>query len=314
MNNNRIGKYLYICLGLLLVIGCSSCNEKKEESYSKVLINEILINNKTNYQDDYGVQSPWIELFNKSYKSINLAGFHIAASFTPGDTIKYFIPKGDVLTIIKPRQHALFWADGQPNHGTFHTNFRLDTVGTVWIGLYDQGKKLLDSVVIKSGMLAADQSYGRVTDAGAKWEIKGTGDDNYITPSTNNKTIGKNPKIVNFEEHDSEGIGMSLTAMSVVFAGLILLFLSFKLIGNIAVSQSKKRAMKAQGVTLAKDTDKKKVQEAPGEVFAAIAMAMHEFNNVHDVEETVLTINKVKRAYSPWSSKIYGLREAPQKK
>ncbi|MEG2164076.1 MAG: OadG family transporter subunit [Bacteroidales bacterium] len=314
MNNSRIGQSIYIFMFLLLIIGCSSCNEQKEDSTSKILINEVLIDNKTNFQDDYGVQGPWIELFNKSYGSVDLAGFHIAASFTPGDTIKYFIPKGDVLTLIKPRQHALFWADGQPNHGTFHMNFRLDTIGSVWIGLYDQGKKLLDSIVIDNSIIGTDNSYGRVTDAGQKWEVKGTGEDNYITPSTNNKTIGKSPKITKFEEHDSEGIGMSITAMSVVFVGLIILFLAFKLVGNVSVKQSKKRALKSQGLTSVKNADKSGIEETSGEVFAAIAMAIHELHdNVHDIEETVLTINKVKRSYSPWSSKIYGLRETPQK-
>lgn len=42
-------------------------------------------------------------------------------------------------------------------------------------------------------------------------------------------------------------------------------------------------------------------------------MALHEHLDVHDKESAILTINKVKRAYSPWSSKIYGLREYPHK-
>ena len=50
-----------------------------------------------------------------------------------------------------------------------------------------------------------------------------------------------------------------------------------------------------------------------GEVIAAIAMALHDHLDTHDRENTVLTINKVKRAYSPWSSKIYGLRELPRR-
>ena len=63
------------------------------------------------------------------------------------------------------------------------------------------------------------------------------------------------------------------------------------------------------------EAKEKKLGEAPGEVFAAIAMAMHEMqSDVHDVEETVLTITRVKRSYSPWSSKIYTLRETPHKK
>ena len=48
---------------------------------------------------------------------------------------------------------------------------------------------------------------------------------------------------------------------------------------------------------------------------AAISMALHEMQDeVHDVEETVLTITRVKRSYSPWSSKIYTLRETPPRK
>jgi hypothetical protein len=50
------------------------------------------------------------------------------------------------------------------------------------------------------------------------------------------------------------------------------------------------------------------------EISAAIALAlsMH-LRDVHDYEKTILTIQKVIRPYSPWSSKIYGLREVPYK-
>ena len=42
--------------------------------------------------------------------------------------------------------------------------------------------------------------------------------------------------------------------------------------------------------------------------FAAIATAMHlYFNEVHDVESNVITINKIERRYSPWNAKIFGL-------
>ena len=48
----------------------------------------------------------------------------------------------------------------------------------------------------------------------------------------------------------------------------------------------------------------------PGEVFAAIAAALYEVTeNAHDNESNILTINRTANAYSPWSSKIYGLRE-----
>ena len=275
----------------------------------------MLITNESNFQDDYGLHSAWIEIFNRSYGSADLAGCYLKCSSQPGDTASYFIPKGDVLTLIKPRQHSLFWADGEARRGTFHTNFTLNPDANNWIGLYDSGRNLLDQVVIPAGSLQTNQSYARVSDAAEKWEVKDGSAEKYVTPSTNNKTIDSNAKMEKFEEHDSVGIGMSISAMSVVFFGLILLYVSFKVVGRVSVNLSKRNAMKAKGITDKQEAKEKKLGEAPGEIFAAIAMAMHEMqSDVHDVEDTVLTITRVKRSYSPWSSKIYTLRETPLKK
>ena len=310
MNKTKIG----IFFTLLLVLGvCSSCGEKK--SNNKLVLNEVLITNEGNYQDDYGLHSAWIEIFNRSYGSADLAGCYLKCSSQPGDTASYFIPKGDVLTLVKPRQHSLFWADGEARRGTFHTNFTLNPETQNWIGLYDSGRNLLDQITIPAGALQANQSYARISDAAEKWEVKDGSAEKYVTPSTNNKTIDSNAKMEKFEEHDSDGIGMSISAMSVVFCGLILLFIAFKIVGRVSVSLSKRNAMKAKGITDKQEAKEKKLGEAPGEIFAAIAMAMHEMqSDVHDVEDTVLTINRVKRSYSPWSSKIYTLRETPLKK
>ena len=310
MNKTKIG----IFFTLLLVLGvCSSCGEKR--SNNKLLLNEVLITNEGNYQDDYGLHSAWIEIFNRSYGSADLAACLLRASSQPGDTTTYFIPKGDVLTLVKPRQHSLFWADGEPRRGTFHTNFTLDPEKENWIGLFDSGRNLIDQVTIPAGVLKTNQSYGRVSDATSQWEVKDGSAEKYVTPSTNNKTIDSNAKMEKFEEHDSNGIGMSISAMSVVFCGLILLFIAFKIVGKASVSLSKRNAMKAKGITDKQEAKEKKLGEAPGEIFAAIAMAMHEMqSDVHDVEDTVLTITRVKRSYSPWSSKIYTLRETPLKK
>ena len=310
MNKTKIG----IFFTLLLVLGvCSSCGEKR--SNNKLLLNEVLITNEGNYQDDYGLHSAWIEIFNRSYGSADLAACLLRASSQPGDTTTYFIPKGDVLTLVKPRQHSLFWADGEPRRGTFHTNFTLDPEKENGIGLFDSGRNLIDQVTIPAGVLKTNQSYGRVSDAASQWEVKDGSAEKYVTPSTNNKTIDSNAKMEKFEEHDSNGIGMSISAMSVVFCGLILLFIAFKIVGKASVSLSKRNAMKAKGITDKQEAKEKKLGEAPGEIFAAIAMAMHEMqSDVHDVEETVLTITRVKRSYSPWSSKIYTLRETPHKK
>ena len=302
-----------IFLSLMLLMSFSSCKEQKPNN--KLVINEVLVDNQGNFQDDYGLHSGWIEIFNKSYSSADLAGCLLRVSSQPGDTVTYFIPKGDVLTLLKPRQHTLFWADGTSRRGTFHTNFVLSKTNENWIGLYDSGKKLLDEVIVPAGVLKTNYSYARVNDGLNEWEVKDDSAEKYVTPSTNNKTIESNPKMDKFEQHDPVGVGMSVSAMAVVFIGLILLYICFRFIGKIAVSLRKRNAMKVQNVTDHKEAKEMKLGEAPGEVIAAISMALHEAQGAdHDIEETILTISRVKRSYSPWSSKIYTLRETPNKK
>lgn len=309
-----MNKYIAgIFFASVMVGALSSCTAP--DTGSKIVINEVLVDNQDNFQDDYGVHSGWVEIFNTSYNSVNLAGCYLKVSSEPGDTLSYFIPKGDVLTAISPRQHALFWADGAPRRGTFHTNFVLSKTRDNWVGLYDSGRKLLDEVVVPAGVLKTDQSYARVSDGADQWEVKDDSETKYVTPSTNNQTLEGNPKMDKFEQHDSAGLGMTITAMTVVFIGLILLYISFRIIGKVAVKLRKRNAMKAQNVTDKQEAKERGLGEAPGEVIAAISMALHEAQGAdHDVEETILTISRVKRSYSPWSSKIYTLRETPHKK
>ncbi|MCD8262285.1 MAG: lamin tail domain-containing protein [Bacteroides sp.] len=282
------------------------------ESPTSIRINEVLIVNEENYQDDYGVHSAWIELFNTSFGTVDIKGCYLTND--RNNPTMYSIPKSDALTKIKPRQHVLFWADGKPERGTFHVNFMLDPNKDNYIGLYDSnGKTLIDEVVIPAGQIA-DHSYGRLEDGGTTWVAKGVKHGSYVTPSTNNLTQDKNEKIENFREQDASGIGMVLTAMIVVFSGLLILFLIFKFVGNTAVKMSKRNAMKAHGITDKAEAKEIGLGRRSGEEFAAIGMAMHEYlNDVHDIEDMIITINKVKRTYSPWSSKIYTLRETPKK-
>ena len=312
---------LFATLTLLLAL-FTSCGEKTGNS--KLLLNEVLVCNESNYQDDYGQHSAWVEIFNKSYTSADLAGWYLKhRTSAQADTVSYFIPKGDVLTLVKPRQHALFWADGHPNKGTFHTSFILDPSQDNWIGLYDGGGHLVDQVMVKAGLLSADQSYARINDAADEWEVKGASAEKYVTPSTNNQTLDSNYKRDKFKLQDSTGIGMAITAMSVVFSGLLILFISFMLAGRIALNlhhrhknkqQAAKEARKAASASAAPAPAAPISDKAPeGEVYAAIAMALYELQaNVHDVESNVLTIKRTQP--SAWSNKSNTMRQMPEKK
>ena len=80
MNKTKIG----IFLSLLLLIGLTSCGEQK--SNNKLVLNEILIDNQSNFQDDYGLHSAWIEIFNKSFCIARLAANFQQASCQVGAT------------------------------------------------------------------------------------------------------------------------------------------------------------------------------------------------------------------------------------
>lgn len=286
----------------------------KAQSATSLRINEVLLINETNFQDDYGVHSAWIEIFNTSYASVDLKGCFLTNDMN--NPTMYPIPKSDVLTKIRPRQHALFWADGKPSRGTFHLNFTLDPTVDNTIALFDSnGKTLIDSVTIPANTLAADQSYARVEDGHPGWEVKIGQGKSYVTPSTNNITIDRNEKIENFKKHDQFGVGLSITAMAVVFCGLLVLFLSFKCVGLIAMKAMKRNAVKSGNLEAGDKVKAKDFAMTSSEVYAAIGLALHEFqNDVHDVEDTVLTIERTKRRYSPWNSKLYMMREVPNVK
>ncbi len=43
-----------------------------------------------------------------------------------------------------------------------------------------------------------------------------------------------------------------------------------------------------------------------------MALAEHLYGSGHDLERTILTLRRMKRAYSPWNSKIYNIRHVPE--
>lgn len=285
-------------LGLLLMAGQTVV----AQSQSDMRLNEVLVVNTDDFMDDYGHRHGWIELFNESYGTVNIGGCYL--SNDKNNLQMYRIPKGDVLTQIKPRQHILFWADNLPLRGTFHINFVLDSLSenTIYF-ISSDGRTIVDSMIVPAN-IPANVSYGRVDDGDGEWAIL-----DKTTPSSNNVILDKEAASQRMAKNDPYGIIMAITAMSVVFVALILLYRVFKRVGLSAIRTSRKKAEQA-GKAANPDA-------ISGEVFAAISAAIHLYvvqEEAHDVENTILTINKVARSYSPWSSKIYGLRDVPQKK
>lgn len=293
---------------LVAVLAAAMTMATMAQDRKSLRINEVMVVNDSSVVDDFGEHHAWIELFNANFAPLEISSMYLTND--KNNPTKYPIPLGDVNTRIPKRQHVIFWADNKPNNGTFHISFTLTPGQDNWIGLYDSDRKtLVDSVTVPAS-LAAGYSYARSIDGAGEWMVRDGSDKDYITPSSANVIKDKNPKVDEFAEKDSAGVLMTVMAMGIVFIALFVLSLCFVGIGAISKYFARSNKAKAKGVEVV-EIDRKDLDS--GETIAAIVMALHEHLDVHDTESTVLTINKVKRAYSPWSSKIYGLRELPHK-
>ncbi len=104
-----------------------------------------------------------------------------------------------------------------------------------------------------------------------------------------------------------EMLWATLISICLVFLVLVLLVYVMKLFG--VVFQPKKKAPVVAGAPA-------EVQgQAHEEEIAAILTALKLYkSDLHDRESEVLTIMSIKRAYSPWNSKIHGLTQLPERK
>ncbi len=95
---------------------------------------------------------------------------------------------------------------------------------------------------------------------------------------------------------------LTLFGMSIVFLILLLLTLVFKFIPKLLELRTKKQLVK-EGKEISVENLNMEV-----DLNAAISAAIYLYlNELHDEESQNITIKKISRDYSPWSSKIYGL-------
>ena len=115
-----------------------------------------------------------------------------------------------------------------------------------------------------------------------------------------------------------EEITIMLVGYLIVFIVLAALFIVFKNVPKVLEfglgmgdSMKSRRADKNQKSLEAdaKVVSTGKKEPITGAENAAITAAIHLFinDNFHDEEDAILTIQKVSRRYSPWSSKIYSV-------
>ena len=309
--------------GIVILLAAIFCTISAMAQGRKGLVfNEVMVQNDSNCMDAYGKRHAWIELFNSTRASMQISNVYVTND--KNVPTKYGVPRGDHNTKLGPLQHVLFFADNDPGKGTFHLSFDLTPGVDNHIYLFDaDGKTLIDEVVVPASLpancsfaLKHDGVSGDKDDDNVKfhpecWEVRDGALLGYITPGECNKVESTNSSVEKFRANDPNGFVLTLMAMGIVFSALILLSICFYFFGKL----NEKKANRKKAAAIAQHApNTTSVKGDSGQAIAAIAMALYEHLNAHDKEDTILTINKVKKAYSPWSSKIYTLRETPNLK
>jgi len=98
---------------------------------------------------------------------------------------------------------------------------------------------------------------------------------------------------------------VTLSGFLIVITALVILFFIFTGVSKV-INANWKKAPKEESKKVEKVT-KGTAIDANDNIIAAIGLALSLSMEVHDNEPDEITITRIQRRYSPWSSKIYGL-------
>ena len=152
-----IKKRFLIIFSLLFVVSVKS----------QLLINEYSAANFDSFTDNYGEYEDWIELFNPSPNSIDLAGW--AISDKSNNPLKWIVPSS---FNIPAGGVAVIYCSGRDevNNGSVHSNFKItQTKDNEVIMLSDPLGVLQDSIRVNPNQTS--HSRGRETDGSPSWRV-----------------------------------------------------------------------------------------------------------------------------------------------
>jgi Na+-transporting methylmalonyl-CoA/oxaloacetate decarboxylase gamma subunit len=110
-----------------------------------------------------------------------------------------------------------------------------------------------------------------------------------------------------------QGITVAIIGYVIVFFALLLSFFLFSNLPKLVYFKTRREHRKKRMQEKRAKTEDDDIHLS-ADVTAAIAAALYlHYNEIHDPESNVITIQRVRKRYSPWSSKIYGLRKWPHK-
>ncbi len=161
-----------------------------------LVINEFMADNNNFLFDNYGDDDDWIEIYNYGSYPINIGGMYISDNYNDVDPWRIPDDASDETTI-PAGGYLILWADndeGSPStggQGPLHLDFGLSRGGGEDIVLLDRDRNLVD-IILDFGPQGENDSYGRLPDAGAEWQV--FVDDTQMPPTPGQSNGGIPPE------------------------------------------------------------------------------------------------------------------------
>ncbi|MFO7896959.1 MAG: lamin tail domain-containing protein [Candidatus Cloacimonadales bacterium] len=181
-------KLIIILLGITLFLLACDIDEStgpsdnpEPEPVNELVINEFMSHNDTAWPGPNNDYPDWIELYNGSDVTVDVGGMYLTDKL---DELTMSMIPTDVseLTTLAPGEFLVLIADGNPENGPLHLDFKLSDNED--FALVDtDGNTIIDQH--NSGVIADDMSEGRVPDGYTNWEI--------LDPSTPGEPNGDEP-------------------------------------------------------------------------------------------------------------------------
>ncbi len=128
-----------------------------------LVLNEFLADNNNNIEDEAGVNSDWVELYNTTSEPYFLAGHYLTDNLSNPD--KWAFPADT----IAPGAHYLVWASNVAARGSRHAAFALSKSGEA-LGLFKKvGSDYVALDTLVFGAQLEDVSMGRQSDGHSQW-------------------------------------------------------------------------------------------------------------------------------------------------
>jgi len=146
---------------------------------TQLRINEFMASNDSTIADPQGEYDDWLEIYNASGITIDLAGMFLEDK---GNRWQFPTDRPTDTTLL-PYSYMIIWADDTPLETSgLHTNFKLSAGGDE-IALYStDGTTLFDFIAFQDQV--TDVSYGRYPDASEDWFYM---DSDHTTPGNANQ-------------------------------------------------------------------------------------------------------------------------------